>query len=488
MLVNNIPSSCMAKQCSFNFSEVLTPVISEVVPSQGQGGTSITITGQGFSNQISRLHVAIGGARGTVTFVSDTTIECVVPGHAAGTYQIEVTVEGVGRALNSDGTCFTYLLTLSSVTPTTGAITGGYQVRIEGEGLLNFTMQRRPANMTATSPWLRHGLGFPVIPNRRRLHLCPNLTREFRYKLETLASLTDCFENREELIAGNTAIPGSREQVGGCRLDLDSGFRELLNLLPMRVHIGKSPCIIMEAGIDYAICTTFLSLTTGPKSIAVTVFDQEAVLMDAFSVDPNLTPIIESVSPDHGKVTGGGLLTLAGRNLASVAGANITVTINHTNCPVQFANDSVVTCIIPPSKPGVATIFVFVPSVGVAGSESILVDIHEGPLFPAYEYILFAGLQGDAVGSLPGGKYLVVHGGTFVAGETFVTIGDVPAKIVSLNPTEMVVLTPSSATTTDIHLGIVELKGQYLRVVFSYVDSLWVFVYQYCRLWGQGHF
>lgn len=466
MLVNNISSSCTYRQCSFNFSEMLTPVINEVTPSQGLGGTSITIRGQGFGSKISRLYVAIGGTQATVTFADDNTIECMASRHAAGTYQVEVIVEGVGRALNSDGTCFTYLLMLSSITPTTGGITGGYLVRIEGEGLLNFTTVLHPlanlTNMSTTSPWFRQGLGVPTNLNLHQLCLSPNLTKEFQNGLETLASLIDCLENRKEHSAESTGIPVSREWVEGCGLDSRSGPQELLDLLPMSVHIGESTCVITEAGIDYVVCTTFYWPVTGQKNIAVSVFDQEAVLTDAFSVDPDLTPIVESVSPPHGGVVGSGFLTLVGRNLALVAGGNITVTINHTECPVLFANDSVVICTIPPNSPGVAMIFLFVPSVGVAGSEAILDGAHEGPLFPVYEYILFAGVRGDAdsVGSLAGGRNLLILGGIFVAGETVVDIGDKPAEIVSLNPTEMVVLTPSSATITDIHLGIVELRGK----------------------------
>jgi uncharacterized repeat protein (TIGR02543 family) len=120
-----------------NFTYFPIPVVTSISPSTGTtaGGTSVTITGENFT---SATDVKFGTTDGTsVTVVSATQITVVAP---AGTGDVNVTV------LNPGGTSavalygkFTYVSvpTITSILPSSGMLTGGQEVIIDGTGLDN---------------------------------------------------------------------------------------------------------------------------------------------------------------------------------------------------------------------------------------------------------------------------------------------------------------------------------------------------------------
>jgi hypothetical protein len=420
-----------------------TAVVNSISPAQGQGGTTITIAGEGFGSNMDLLHVYMGCMECEILTSSDTSIECIAPRHAAGTYEMVVVVSTAGIA-ESNGACFTYLLTLTSITPTAGAASGGYLVSIMGEGFLDhFTAGLRAFDTSAPSPWLRHGLGLLKAEDIRCLNLCPGSVRDrFKYGLRFIQS---CLADGETTM-GNTT-----------KLDHDAcPPSQLPHVLPAQVRIGDSPCIITEATIDHLLCTTSVS-PTGSKSVTVSLFDQEATLMDAFFVDPELTPIVTSVSPRDGLVTGGTVLTLTGRHLATSSDPNVT--IGNVDCPVLSADDTIIVCVTPPHGPGTSLIFVFTTSGAVAGLESLLENFHDGHFYPVFEYTLFTRLQDGVIpfGSLVGGTPFVLQGGKYEQEETVVYVGEETAEIISFQEDELVVLSPTSTAIRDVHLNVIEL-------------------------------
>ena len=81
------------------------PVVTNVTPSSGDGGTSVVITGTGFSHA---LDVKFGATPAFAFHVnSDTQITATSPGHKAGVVDIRVTVQATSVAASADQ--FTYL-------------------------------------------------------------------------------------------------------------------------------------------------------------------------------------------------------------------------------------------------------------------------------------------------------------------------------------------------------------------------------------------
>ncbi len=109
------------------------PTVDSVLPPGGpaSGGTSVTITGSGFSDARS---VTFGGIEASFAWVSDDTIVTTVPGHAAG--PVFVVVSGItGTSLAGPQTVYTYdLPRVTGLAPSGGPVSGGTSVLIAGIG------------------------------------------------------------------------------------------------------------------------------------------------------------------------------------------------------------------------------------------------------------------------------------------------------------------------------------------------------------------
>ena len=119
-----------------NFTYFPLPAVTSISPSSGTtaGATSVTITGQNFTGTTG---VKFGTSDATFTVDSATQITATAP---AGTGEVNVTVitPGGTSAVALYGK-FTYVSppTLSSISPSSGMLTGGQDVIITGTGLDN---------------------------------------------------------------------------------------------------------------------------------------------------------------------------------------------------------------------------------------------------------------------------------------------------------------------------------------------------------------
>jgi|GEM_PF-1200204 len=117
------------------FAVLAAPVVTGVSPAEGPaaGGTSVTITGSGFTGAAA---VSFGGtpARG-VSVLSDGRIVAVTPGGAPGAVDVTVTTPG-GTSATGGADRFTYVPapTVTGVSPSSGPVAGGTSVTISGTG------------------------------------------------------------------------------------------------------------------------------------------------------------------------------------------------------------------------------------------------------------------------------------------------------------------------------------------------------------------
>jgi hypothetical protein len=122
------------------FTYVAVPTVSSVSPNSGPlaGGTSVTITGTGFTNAST---VAFGASSASqVTFNSANKLTAISPAGSAGTVDVTVTTPvGGTSATGSAGDKFTYTSgpTVTSVSPSSGPAAGGTTVTITGTGFTN---------------------------------------------------------------------------------------------------------------------------------------------------------------------------------------------------------------------------------------------------------------------------------------------------------------------------------------------------------------
>ncbi|MFD3488149.1 IPT/TIG domain-containing protein [Streptomyces sp. NPDC058665] len=110
------------------------PVISSVTPNQGASGTTVTITGTGFTTV---TEVTFGGRPVPFTIVNSTTIVAIVPTLCCGQSEVRV---AAGPAW-SNGVPFFYICPpkCREVRPDSGPAAGGTTVTIYGSGLATAT-------------------------------------------------------------------------------------------------------------------------------------------------------------------------------------------------------------------------------------------------------------------------------------------------------------------------------------------------------------
>src|SRR5690349_20782433 len=101
------------------------PSITSLSPTSGSAGTSVTINGKSFGSSQGSSTVTFNGTPGTPTSWTSTRIVVPVPSYAT-TGNVVVTVSNVA----SNGVNFTTIPTVSSLSPTTGAV--GASVTITG--------------------------------------------------------------------------------------------------------------------------------------------------------------------------------------------------------------------------------------------------------------------------------------------------------------------------------------------------------------------
>jgi hypothetical protein len=98
------------------------------------GGSSVVVVGTGFDPTSERIRCRFGASATSVpaTYLTTTSVRCTAPSHAPGTVQVHVANNGVD--FTGDGASLEYRLrlTLATVTPSTGPVSGGTAVVIRG--------------------------------------------------------------------------------------------------------------------------------------------------------------------------------------------------------------------------------------------------------------------------------------------------------------------------------------------------------------------
>jgi hypothetical protein len=144
---------------------VAAPTVTGISPTNGPiaGGTSVAITGTGFTGATAVKFGTIAATSYTVN--SATSITATSPAGSAGTVDITVTTPG-GTSATSSADKFTYAAapTVTGISPTNGPIAGGTSVAITGTGFTGATAVKfgtiaatsytvnSATSITATSP------------------------------------------------------------------------------------------------------------------------------------------------------------------------------------------------------------------------------------------------------------------------------------------------------------------------------------------------
>ncbi|MFM7251853.1 MAG: IPT/TIG domain-containing protein, partial [Ilumatobacteraceae bacterium] len=119
--------------------QAVAPTVASIAPATGgsAGGTSVAITGTGF---ITGSTVSFGGLAATVVSITPTVITVTSPATTAlGTVDVVVTNSVASSDASGTADDFTYTASVpavSSLSPSTGPVTGGTEVTVTGTGFV----------------------------------------------------------------------------------------------------------------------------------------------------------------------------------------------------------------------------------------------------------------------------------------------------------------------------------------------------------------
>lgn len=118
VFVGGYPSQCVGSgTCDYQWLSAQTPTVSNIA----QSGTTLTITGTGFSSTASSNKVIIGTSGVcAVSAASATSLTCTISAAPAGTYSIQVNVADKGLATGTSSFTANVVLVISNISPTQG--------------------------------------------------------------------------------------------------------------------------------------------------------------------------------------------------------------------------------------------------------------------------------------------------------------------------------------------------------------------------------
>ncbi len=243
----------------FEFSYVATPIVSSILPSRGQEGDSVVITGSNFGD-ISSFDgtIFIGSSRCNVTNANSTSIMCTLGHSFIGTFPVTVQIDSLGLA---DGdVSFTYILRVTGTDIVEGSFAGQNVLTVLGTGFSPvstfITICDKQCIPSAMPPSLTSVTC--VVPSFAEV-LTNNDSVQTKVcnvtvmSLSTTLTLEDAYTFKKNLTSYVTAINDTRGgTAGGTIVQLTgSGFMGVPN-----VTIDGICCDVITASATDIVCMT----------------------------------------------------------------------------------------------------------------------------------------------------------------------------------------------------------------------------------------
>ena len=422
--VTNADTQQGSKSTAFTYVDA--PTVLSVSPNSGPtpGGTSVTLTGTGFTGTPS---VTFGGAACTaVNRTSATSLTCVTPARPAGAVTVIVTNPDTQQG--SKPTAYTYVAapTVVSVSPSGGPLAGGAAVTVAGTGFTGTptvtfggaactSVNRTSAtSLTCVTPARPAGAVTVVVTNS-------DSQQGSKANAYTYASAPTV----------NGVNPASGPMAGGTTITLSgTGFSGV----PTVTVDGRVCSDVTPVNATTVTCRTPSSPAPGAVGVELTNPDsQKGSKANAFTyIAP--VPALDGVSPARGPIEGGTLVTLSGSGFWGKP----TVEVGDVACQaVTVVDAKTLTCTTGPgAKPGPVDVVLTDQVEQSAGSAAAFTFEAPAPVV--------AGVD-PASGPTDGGTLITVTGSGFYANTT-ATVGGQPCTSLSvLSPTALTCATPAGA-------------------------------------------
>jgi hypothetical protein len=426
----------------FTFTAPPVPTVSSLTPTSGPtaGGTSVTITGVGFTNATG---VNFGATPGTnVTVTSDTNLTVISPAHAAAT-NLDVTVINTsGPSATVAGDHFSFIAppapTVGSLTPTSGPAAGGTSVTITGTNFTNATVVNFGATpgtnlaissatqLTVTSPAHAAATNLDVTVVGPGGTSATSAADQFTFiAAPTLATISPpsgpTTGGTPVTITGADFAGTTAVQFGGVS---GSGLSVSGNTISITTPLRGS-----AGAVDVVVL--------GPNGASTPT---HTVGVDSFSYTAPATPAVSGISPVSGSTAGGDTVTVTGSGFAGATAVDFGATPG-TNVTISSGTSLTVTS--PAGAPGSVDVTV----VGPGGTSAVVpadaFDYHAPPAITSI----------SAPGGVTAGGTAVTITGSGFNGTTAVKFGSSTAAFTVVNDTSITVTSPAHAAgTVDIRV------------------------------------
>jgi prepilin-type processing-associated H-X9-DG protein len=408
------------------------------------GGTSVTITGAGFTGALAS-GVLFGTSPATsLTSVTPTQIVAVSPStNTGGPVDVTVSVTLLGNpyksAVNAPADRFTYLPVVASLSTSTGPTGGGTSITITGSGFGNASGALTAVNfgsvpassftyvsatsITAVAPAVSTAQTVDVTVIVSGATSAINQPADqFTYGAPTVTSLT------------NTTGPAS----GGTTVTINgTNFASGATVTFGGVSAGS----VAYVSSTQLTAVSPVSAISGPVDVIVT----SGAVTAASSTDKfTYVPAVISLSTPSGSTGGGTSVTITGNGFGNAAGP--LTAVNFGSVPAgsfTYVSATSITAV----SPAVTTVQTVDITVIVSGATSAINQ--PGDQF-TYAAPTVTSLTTNTSGPATGGTTVTINGTNFVAGAT-ATFGGVSAGSVTfVSSTQLTALSPAFSASGPV--------------------------------------
>ena len=364
----------MSAGCVFRYSLAATPIITQITPSSGEPGTTLSISGHHLSTTAAENVVTVGGRPCTITgatadssysvpscpvtsctreMQTKVTLACTLPSLASATHTIEVSTlsggvsNGVNLALPGVGASFHISPIVTVFTPKSGSVGGGTTLTITGGGLservgdIDVLLGTSRCHVLTAAP---HQVTC-ITGTSADLTATVSVALSLRVSgQEVLCTASPCTYSYSlastSVLTAATVVASSTSQWS---IRVDGRFTSALDVSDARLRIGE------EETTTTSVSTTQIQITlapplSGPQTISLLSSEGVAIGEPALPTITGTALSVTSSSPSSMSLAGGAELSIRGAGFSSSLS---TVSVCGRSCAVTAVTSTTLKCTAP---------------------------------------------------------------------------------------------------------------------------------------------
>ncbi|XP_035178129.1 fibrocystin isoform X2 [Oxyura jamaicensis] len=348
VVVNDVPANCSGL-CSFQFSQEMTPLVSDVAYSSDDGSqATVVIRGVGFTEQNTVLQVEVNNTTCHIINLNQTKVVCKMERLPVGVYQVTLLVRPYGFALNAttgEGIFLRVEPKLVAIEPPRASEIGGLRVALRGTGLEGVTLVLFGSQPCPVLEDARNSTRIECkVPSRGAEDAAVHVTLVSGYQSTTATNL---FQYDSSLNPAVVSLSRNRSGIAGGQ-ELQIGISSFTSYrgADIKVQIGHSWTQI-QAQTDHGVNVTLPALAAGWYNVSV-IINGVAVTSNRAELLIHYVSEIFSIEPCCGSFLGGTLLTISGVGF-SRNWSLVSISMNRQTCLVTRLEEETIWCLTPPA-------------------------------------------------------------------------------------------------------------------------------------------